>query len=118
MDNPVFSRFIKQIREAYPGGWPVQTTGGFVATAWHSSLGVFIYVENPMNQRGDIHVAREGMIKIYVDELAPDAKVFDLCGGQVPDIRPLGKGQLSIDGDWVTVKLDWPRGDARLFWVH
>jgi hypothetical protein len=118
MKNTTFRRFIEEVRAACPGGWPVQTTGGFVATAWHSSLGAFIYVENPMSASGNIHVPRRGSVKVRIDDLREDARVFDLCGGERPDVRPLDPDEVSIDGGWVTMTLEWKRGDARLFWVY
>ncbi len=118
MDNPTFRKFVQRVRDAHPGGWPIRTTGGFVATAWHSSLGVFLYVENPMSEAGDIHVAREGTIRLRIDDLPHDTQVFDLCGGRTPDVRALASDELDRNGEWITIHLDWPRGDARLYWIH
>ena len=49
--HPHMQRFITEVKKAYPGGWPIRTSGGFVATAWESSNGVFVYVENPVAPR-------------------------------------------------------------------
>ena len=29
-----FNSFVAQVKAAYPGGWPISATGGFLPTAW------------------------------------------------------------------------------------
>ena len=118
--SPKFQEFVRQVKEACPGGWPISTTGGFAAAAWESSNGVFVAVENPMSSK-DIHRPRKGSVTVKVRGLtgaegkgAPP--VIDLCGDE-PDPRRLPDTDVSVEGEFVTFRLDWPKGDTRLFWI-
>jgi hypothetical protein len=114
--HPQFQEFVRQIRDAYAGGWPIRTEGGFVAAGWESSNGLFVIVENPMEAKGVIHTARKGSVTVRLPAGTGNVAVFDLCGDE-PDPRRLGDGEIVRDGDAVKILLDWPHGDARLFWI-
>jgi len=114
--NPQFREFIRLVKEACPGGWPISTDGGFVAAAWESSNGVFIVVENPMDAKGAIHVPRTGSVTVRVRGIKAKPPVVDLCGDEA-DPHRLPDGSVSLNGEFVTFSLNWPRGDARLFWI-
>lgn len=118
--HPALAQFLDQIRSTTPGGWPIATTGGFVATAWESSFGVFVCVENPMGPgpggKPDILVHRTGSVTVRVRGLAGNAAIIDLCG-LAPDPQRLPDAAISRVADRITVHLDWPRNDARIFWI-
>jgi hypothetical protein len=114
--NPQFQDFISQIRAASPGGWAITTTGGFVASAWESSKGVFTVIENPMEAKGVIHTPRKGSVTIRVRGLQGNPPVYDLCGDD-PDPHRLSTEEVTVDGEMVTIRLNWQHGDSRLFWI-
>ncbi len=144
--HPGVQDFVKQVRAMVPGGWPVQTTGGFVATAWESSHGgTFVYVENPMDRRngaapepppagyedkaewsvlhtiiakrpGIVHVDRKGVISIRIDGLEGAPPVIDLCGDR-PDPHRLPERDVRYKDGYVKIRLHWQHGDGRLFWI-
>jgi hypothetical protein len=113
--------FAERIRAAMPGGWPIRTTGGFVASAWESSRGIWVVVENPVEAPGKMHTPRQGSVSIRCRGLAADAKnkpaVVDLCGGEDPDPQRVPEADIEVKGDWVAWKLDWKRGDCRVFMI-
>jgi hypothetical protein len=138
-NNERFQQFVERVRNAPPGGWPIRTTGGFVATAWRSSGGdTFVYVENLMGPKdgtetvpgaseaviekvvkarpGRTHVPRSGTVSVRLDDMPEQPAVVDLCGLR-PDPHRLPDTTVRVDGDFVTFDLDWKRGDARLFWI-
>ena len=92
--NEKLQGFVQQVREACPGGWPINATGGYVAAGWESSNGVFVVVENPMDTKGVIHTPRKGSVP-----------------HRLPD------GDVTVRKEFVTFRLDWPQGDSRLFWI-
>jgi len=118
--DPTLRAFCAQIRAAATGGWPIATSGGFVATAWESTFGTFVCIENPMQAGADgkpaIHTPRRGSVTIRVPGLAATPVVIDLCGLH-PDPQRLPDAATARDGDHLTILLDWPKGDARLFWI-
>ena len=80
-------------------------------------MGVFAYVENPMEARGVIHTPRKGSVSVRIrGGFKKEPAVVDLCGEE-PDPRRLTKDELEFKGDWVVMKLNWKKGDARLFWI-
>jgi hypothetical protein len=112
-----FTNFANQVKQAYPGGWPIETSGGFVATAWYSQDGsVFAYVENPIESPGVFHTARNGTIKLRLPGLTNECAVVDLMGA-APDPNRLPDDQVSLDGEWLSFNLNWQYGDGRLFWI-
>ncbi len=113
--SPEFQAFVRQVKAACPDGWPLATTGGFVASAWESSSGVFAAVENPMDG-STIHTARTGSVTVRVRGLRSTPVVVDLCGDE-PDPQRLADADVSVKGEFVTFRLNWPRGDTRLFWI-
>jgi hypothetical protein len=117
LPTAAFRDFVAQVKAAYPGGWPISTTGGFVATAWESSKGVWVYVENPIESKGAIHTARKGSVSVRIrGGFKKEPAVVDLCGDE-PDPRRLTTDELEFKGDWIMMKLDWKKGDARLLWI-
>ena len=116
-DSEQLRDFVRRVRAAYPGGWPIRAEGGFAAAAWESSRGVFVYVENPMERKGVIHTQRRGRVAVRIrGGYDGEPAVVDLCGLH-PDPRRLRGDEVEYRGDWVVMKLDWPKGDARLFWI-
>ncbi len=113
--SAVMKDFATRVRAAYPGGWPIQTTGGFAATAWESTRGVFVYVENPM-ESNHIDVARSGTVKLSIPGVQTSSAVYDLCG-VAADPHRLDKPAMTVSDEWLTLHLDWDQGDARLFRV-
>jgi len=138
-----FQKFVRKVRNAYEGKWPVRTTGGFVATAWQSSNGdYFVYVENPMAPKneapldeppkqyddkpllkklikerpGRAHPHRKGTIRVRLQEPMNNPVVVDLNGDN-PDPHRLADDKVNAEGDVVSFDLEWDRGDGRLFWI-
>jgi hypothetical protein len=138
-----FKKFVQKIRDAHQGQWPVQTTGGFVATAWQSSNGdYFVYVENPMSPKdkdsldqppkqyddkpllkelikerpGRAHPHREGTIRVRLQEPMGEPIVIDMNGDN-PDPHRLADDKVNAEGDTISFDLEWDRGDGRLFWI-
>lgn len=112
-----FQDFIVQLRAAYPGGWPLSATGGFVVSGWESSKGVFLVIENPMEAKGTIHTPRTGSVTVTIRGLQGTPAVYDLCGDE-PDPHRLPAGEVSVNGEQITLLLNWPHGDTRLFWIN
>ncbi len=114
--NTAFKAFVQQVKAACPGGWPIETTGGFVAAGWESTNGVFVVVENPMEAPDAIHTRRQGSVTVRMRGLKGAPAVIDLCGDE-PDPHRLPAGDVAVRKEFVTFKLDWPQGDSRLFWI-
>lgn len=119
-DHPAFREFVSAVRQAQAGGWPLSSTGGFVVAGWESSNGVWLVVENPIEEKNRLHALRSGSATIrlrgFTGKIPPI--VIDLCGGEEPDPRRIDDTELTQHGEFLTVKLDWARGDSRLFFIN
>ncbi len=77
---------------------------------------VFAVIENPMEAKGVIHTQRKGNVTIRVRGLRGNPPVYDLCGDD-PDPHRLSADEVTVDGEMVTINLNWQHGDSRLFWI-